>query len=178
MQKITVRCGSDTVNKKVCRFLRENGFQPRSASEEENGSILALFVSLPKGSWEEKARALANGGTAVIAIVSPEEAASAERELSGVGGAVLCRPVRPSELLQALRICARVGCRLRALGDENERLKATIGELKLIDRAKCALVGYLGMTEKDAHRFLEKQAMDRRLPRREVALEILKAYET
>ena len=81
MQKITVHCGSDTVNKKVCRFLRENGFQPRSASEEENGSILALFVSLPKGSWEEKARALANGGTAVIAIVSPEEAASAERGL-------------------------------------------------------------------------------------------------
>ena len=110
--------------------------------------------------------------------VSHEEAASAERELSGVGGAVLCRPVRPSELLQALRICAREGCRLRALGDENERLKATIGELKLIDRAKCALVGYLGMTEKDAHRFLEKQSMDRRLPRREVALEILKAYET
>ena len=67
---------------------------------------------------------------------------------------------------------------MRALVDENERLKATIGELKLIDRAKCALVGYLGMTEKDAHRFLEKQAMDRRLPRREVALEILKAYET
>lgn len=156
MQKITVHCGSDTVNKKVCRFLRENGFQPRSASEEENGSILALFVSLPKGSWEEKARALANGGTAVIAIVSPEEAASCRTRTFGRRGRGTLPPVRPSELLQALRICARVGCRLRALVDENERLKATIGELKLIDRAKCALVGYLGMTEKDAHQISRK----------------------
>ena len=61
---------------------------------------------------------------------------------------------------------------------ENSRLKETIGDLKLIDRAKCALIQYLNMTEADAHRFIEKSAMNRRVSRREIALEILKTYES
>ena len=50
--------------------------------------------------------------------------------------------------------------------------------MKIIDRAKCALVRYQNMTEQEAHRYLEKTAMDRRLPRRVIAAEILKTYES
>ena len=71
-----------------------------------------------------------------------------------------------------------MGERLRAAGEENERLKAKLGDAKLIGRAKCVLVQYLNMTEADAHRFIEKRAMDRRVSSREVALDILKMYET
>ena len=62
--------------------------------------------------------------------------------------------------------------------DENVRLKESIGDLKLVDRAKCALIQYLNMTESDAHRFIEKQAMNKRLSKREIALQILSAYES
>ena len=34
------------------------------------------------------------------------------------------------------------------------------------------------MTEEDAHRRIEKQAMDRRLPKREIAEEILASYSS
>lgn len=67
--------------------------------------------------------------------------------------------------------------RLRAVRRENERLRCTIDDLKLVDRAKCALIQYLNMTEADAHRFIEKQAMNKRVSKRDVALEILKTYE-
>ena len=50
--------------------------------------------------------------------------------------------------------------------------------MRLVDRAKCTLVQYLGFTEAQAHRYLEKQAMDMRMTRREVAEEILRTYET
>ena len=43
-----------------------------------------------------------------------------------------------------------------------------------MDRAKCVLIEYLKMTESEAHRFIEKQAMDMRITKREVAERILK----
>ena len=46
-----------------------------------------------------------------------------------------------------------------------------------MDRAKCVLIQYLNMTETQAHRYIEKQAMDLRTTRRQIAEGILKTYE-
>lgn len=40
------------------------------------------------------------------------------------------------------------------------------------------LIQYLHMTAQNAHRYIEKQAMDLRMTRREIAEEILKTYES
>ena len=49
--------------------------------------------------------------------------------------------------------------------------------MKLINRAKFMLMQYLGFDENQAHKYLEKQAMDKRITRLEVAIEIIKIYE-
>ena len=61
---------------------------------------------------------------------------------------------------------------------EKEKLKSRISEIKLVDRAKCTLIEYLRMSEEQAHHYIEKQAMDFRLTKVEVAKNILKIYET
>lgn len=48
---------------------------------------------------------------------------------------------------------------------------------KIIDRAKRALSKYLGLSEPEAHRYIEKHAMDLRVTRVDVAVSILKVYE-
>ena len=63
------------------------------------------------------------------------------------------------------------------LKNENARLQNQIEEIKLVDRAKCALIQYRHLTEQEAHYFLEKQAMDQRSTRRQVAQEIIRTYE-
>jgi len=50
-------------------------------------------------------------------------------------------------------------------------------EARLVYRAKEVLIEYLKMTESQAHRYIEKQAMDMRITRREVAESIIKTYE-
>ena len=60
---------------------------------------------------------------------------------------------------------------------ENQRLQGKIEEIRLCDRAKCALIQHRGLTEPQAHRYMEKRAMDERRTRREVAEEILRTYE-
>ena len=51
---------------------------------------------------------------------------------------------------------------------------AVAAHLRLVNCAKWLLIGQLGMTEADAHRWLEKQAMDRCVSRRSVAEEIIR----
>ena len=53
-----------------------------------------------------------------------------------------------------------------------------VREVRLVARAKCILMQYLNMTEAQAHRYIEKQAMDMRLSRLNVAENILKTYES
>ena len=60
---------------------------------------------------------------------------------------------------------------------ENEKLKKKISDIKLIDRAKITLVEYLNMSEDESHKYIEKQAMDLRITKVEVAKNILKIYE-
>ena len=51
-----------------------------------------------------------------------------------------------------------------------------IQEIRLVTRAKWTLIQCLGMSEEEAHRYIEKQAMDNRISRREVAKRGLTTY--
>jgi len=51
-----------------------------------------------------------------------------------------------------------------------------MNEIRLVNRAKWLLISELKMTEPDAHRYIEKQAMDRCVSKRRIAEEIIKTY--
>ena len=50
-------------------------------------------------------------------------------------------------------------------------------EIQLINRAKLLLIEKLGKSESEAHRFIEKQAMDLRKTKKEVAESIIGTYD-
>ena len=50
-------------------------------------------------------------------------------------------------------------------------------EIEEANRAKWHLIECLSMTETEAHRYIEKQAMDLRISKREVAENIIKTYQ-
>ena len=52
-----------------------------------------------------------------------------------------------------------------------------VEDIKLVDRAKLLLVTCLNMSEEQAHRYLEKQAMDLRVSRLEVAKQVIQTYQ-
>ena len=49
--------------------------------------------------------------------------------------------------------------------------------IRIVNRAKWLLIERLGMTEQDAHGYIEKEAMNRRRTSREIAEEIIRMYE-
>ena len=49
-------------------------------------------------------------------------------------------------------------------------------EIRIVNRAKWLLISELKMDEPQAHRYIEKQAMDRCISKKEVAEEIIRTY--
>ena len=111
-----------------------------------------------------------------IVVVNAPLSDAAKAEDYGVF--VVAKPVNRQLFSQSLRIVSASRKRMLNLQNENVRLQQKIQEIRMVDRAKCALIQYLHMSEPDAHRYIEKQAMDLRITRREVAEEILKTYES
>lgn len=60
---------------------------------------------------------------------------------------------------------------------KNRSLREKMEDIRMVNRAKWLLIENLNMTEKDAHHYIEKQAMDTRFTRREVAENIVRTYD-
>ena len=66
--------------------------------------------------------------------------------------------------------------RLRESQKKTLSIEEKIGEIRLVNRAKWLLIHHLQMTEPEAHRHIEKQAMNRCISKRTVAQEIVDRY--
>ena len=60
---------------------------------------------------------------------------------------------------------------------KNVSLEDKMAEIRIVNRAKWTLIEACNMTESDAHHYIEKQAMDHCITRREVAESILQTYQ-
>ena len=113
-------------------------------------------------------------------VVLLAKAAAAEQLLatmSDEGVLLLSKPFSNTLFLQAIHMAAASNHRLLRLRQENARMQEKIAQVRLVSRAKCCLIEREGMTEADAHRLIEKRAMDTRRDRAEIAQEILDSYE-
>lgn len=88
----------------------------------------------------------------------------------------LPKPTSTQMISQALKWMAAARERLRRLEEKATSVEEKMEEIRLVNRAKWLLIENLKMTEADAHRYVEKQAMDRCVNRREIALDIIKTY--
>ena len=140
-------------------------------------TVVAVLLRPEEGVLEE-VRGMAAEGCGTIVAVRKEHYAAARRYFAGSGAVVLRLPLNHELFSQAVDIVSDLVGRLRRVRTERDTLRTTLDDLKLVDRAKCALIQYLRMSEQEAHRFIERQAMNRRVPKREVAMEILKTYES
>lgn len=114
---------------------------------------------------------------AVVLLVKAELAPMIYDAATEAGVLVVTKPVIPQLLEQAVRVGLACRNRMLQFKTENEKLQKKYEELKIIDRAKCLLIEHLRITEEEAHRVLEKEAMDSRMPRVRVARQVLARFE-
>lgn len=145
---------------------------------ERDFDLVIINAPLRDESGENLARHIAGkGASQVILVVKSEyfEEVSAQTEEHGV--LTIAKPINKVLFWSALKLAKSAASRLKSIQSENVRLKQKIEDIRIVDRAKCILISYLGMREQEAHRYIEKQAMDMRTTKRAVAEGILKTYE-
>ena len=74
------------------------------------------------------------------------------------------------QLVKTLDIAVNRSLKLYA---ENRRLEEKIRDIQTIDKAKFMLMQYKGMTEDEAHAYLEQYAMNKRKKKSIAALELI-----
>ena len=117
-----------------------------------------------------------NSGAAVLLFLAPEAIPEAEWRLASHGVAVMPKPLPPRGFDAALALLCGTRERLRRMEKKARTADEKMEEIRLCNRAKWLLIERVGMTEPDAHRYIEKAAMDRCMTRRSIAESIIKTY--
>lgn len=85
------------------------------------------------------------------------------------GVLTLSKPTNAAMIKQTLDYMRATRERLYRMQKKTVSLEDKMAEIRLVNKAKWALIESRGMTEEEAHKYIEKTAMDLGLTRREVA---------
>ncbi len=115
-------------------------------------------------------------GSVVLMLLRPEFYGEVREKVAPRGVFTLEKPLSRSMLSTALDWMASARERLRGLEKKKLSVEEKMEEIRTVNRAKWLLISHLMMDEPQAHRYLEKQAMDRCVTRKQVAEEIINTY--
>lgn len=185
MESALIVCSSDKGIEFYSQLLRaagvtelsgvKNGAQARRCFIDNDYDVVLVHTPLMDEYGTEAAVAAAERTSAgVLLVVKNEMADETAAKVEDDGVIVIGWPILKPVFHQALKIAAASRRRMLGLKSKNVQLQRQIEDMRAIDRAKCVLIERRHMSEAQAHRFIEKQAMDKRLTRREVAEEILR----
>ena len=113
----------------------------------------------------------------VLTFVKGDRYEQIAYKLEGYGVITLAKPVDRASLVISVRMLKAMRAKLVKMETQRSSLESKMREIRLVNRAKLLLVERLSMTEEEAHRFIEKQAMDSCVKKGEIAENIIKTYE-
>ena len=120
---------------------------------------------------------LAQDNLCVLMLVPAESFDAVCYKVEDEGILTLSKPVSRNGLLGAIKLLTAMRGKLRKLVRQNQALQEKMQDIRTVNRAKWLLIEIKRMTENEAHYYIEKQAMDMRLSRREVAENIIRTYD-
>ena len=155
-----------------------NGQEARRCMIEGEYEVCLLNAPVAGETGEQLAIDLAEKNVCqIILFVKAEYAEEVTEKVEDYGVITVARPINRQMFWSALKLARVAQRRITMARQENDRLRKKLEDVKIISRAKCVLISYQGMSEEEAHKYIEKKAMDERLPRIDVAKEVLRRYE-
>lgn len=178
-------------NEKLCELLseilpkNEYAFLPpaktagevRRLTMDRSVDLVILNAPLKDEFGIQLAQDLAENNMGVLLLTGSDvfEQVSYRVEQSGV--ITLAKPTTKQSLYIALRALTALRSKLLQMEQKTKALQQKVADIHTVNHAKWLLIQHDNMTENEAHRFIEKQAMDMRLSHREVAESIIRTYD-
>ena len=149
--------------------------EARRAVEREKIALMVIFSPLKDEEEIPRLFDMAERrGIAAGYIVGREIYGETAYRLEGRNVFVVAYPLQMDQVLQLVSFLHQVQRRFWLVLSEQERLQRQVQDIQIAYRVKCLLVEKREMTEEEAHHFIEQEAMNTGLSKREAALKILK----
>ena len=139
--------------------------------------IVIINTPLKDDFGTELALDLADGSAGVLLLVKNELYDQICYKVEDSGVLTLGKPTSRQGFYSAVKLLTAMTARLSKLEKANHTLQEKMADIRVVNRAKWLLIEHHHMKEQDAHYFIEKQAMDTRLSRREVGENIIRSYD-
>ncbi|MFO7777817.1 MAG: response regulator [Nitriliruptoraceae bacterium] len=147
-------------------------------TRELRPDLVILDVKMPVMDGIQAAEEIAKERLAAILILTAFSQRDLVEKARRAGAmAYLVKPFQKHDLLPAVEIAAGRFRDLSGLEREVDDLHGRLEARKLVERAKGLLQTREGMSEADAFRFVQRQAMERRLTMRQVAEQVIERLE-
>ena len=172
----------------VLPLLPERSFSPitkapdvssaRRCLLERSYDLLIINAPLPDEFGTNFAIDICQGTqTGVLLLVRAEQYPDVTARVCQSGVLTLQKPTSPALFSSTLQLLCATRARLRRMEQKTATLEEKMAEIRLVNRSKWVLIEQLKMTENEAHKFIERQAMDRCVTRRTIAETILATYK-
>lgn len=114
--------------------------------------------------------------TVVLLLLRAENFEEVTARVTSHGVFTLQVPFPASSIRQGLKWMVSARERLRRMETKNLSIEEKMEEIRLVNKAKWLLIEQKNMHEADAHRYIEKQAMDCCTSKKEIAQNIIQSF--
>ena len=183
---VLIASASENLNLALTSLLPESAFSSVqtvdsvSAAQrilaERDFDFVIVNTPLPDDTGVRFAIDACTGSTVVLLLVKSEIYMGIHDRVVSHGVFTLSKPTSRQALAQALRFLASARERMRKAEKKTLSIEKKMEEIRLVNRAKWLLINELKMDEPHAHHYIEKQAMDLCITKRQVAEKIINTY--
>jgi two-component system, response regulator PdtaR len=146
-------------------------------TRELRPDLVILDVKMPVMDGIQAAEEIAKERLAAILILTAFSQRDLVEKARRAGAmAYLVKPFQKHDLLPAVEIAAGRFREMSGLEQEVDDLQGRLEARKLVEKAKGLLQENEGLSEAEAFRFVQRQAMERRLTMRQVAEQIIERF--
>lgn len=178
---------SDAFNSALTPLLPESKFDPirietsvssaKRALSERGYDFIVINSPLPDDSGIRFAIDLSGLKTSVaLLMVRSDVYAEMYNKVAEYGVYLLPKPTSKPFVSQAIDWMIATRERLKKFEKKTVSTEEKMQEIRIVNHAKWILIEHVKMTEAEAHRYIEKQAMDYCISKRKMAEEIIKTY--
>lgn len=120
-----------------------------------------------------RSKSLSSG---VILLVDPAAYEKTLYQAERMGIVTFKKPLDSHLFLQTIRLVLMFQSKIRKLESQADKLQKKMEGDQLVNRAKLLLMDRMKLSEEDAHRFIEKMAMDACVKKIAIAADIVRKY--
>ncbi len=155
----------------------KNSGEARRMLLDMSADIIIINTPLPDDFGVQLALDLSDSSSGILMLVKSDLYEQVAYRVEDSGIFTLPKPNSSQMIYNAVKLLSVYAARLKKLEQKNRTMQEKMTDIRTINRAKWLLIENLNMSENDAHRYIEKQAMDTRSTRREVAEGIIRTYD-